>query len=601
MIRTQKMARIRITGPKTNLRKLINELHEMKLMHLIDYKEKEFEIGTPFIEAEAISEKLIKLRSIISYFNLKLKPRKIKDLKVCEKRFNEIHSNYNELNSNISSLNEKRSDLVSKKQSIEPFSSLDLDSNYFFGFTSISVFKGTIKKPLTKEEISNTTKDFELFSSQFEGKNIIALFVPEKAKEKTQNLLTEKGFSELNFEEGTNLIQIKSELKSVEKKLNSFNSELNKIKEAEGQFLLDYEFNLNKENEKLEAPLKFAVTENAFIINGWIPENKAEEMKYRLKYLTKDKIFLEKFKDKKGAPTAFQHPSLVKPFQFFMNLYSLPKYTEIDPTFLVFLTFPLFFGFMLGDVGYGIVTLAAFLFLRTKFNGEAKLLLNSLIVASLATILFGFVFGEFFGFEFVEHPLLNRAHDLNTMLLISIVVGLIHITLGYLIGFYNVLIQHGLKEAVYEKGSWLIIEAGGLLVLSQMILNMTSFGTLVGGILLLIGIVLLFKGEGVQGLIELPGILSNTLSYARLFAVGLASVQLALIINEFATMFFNQGGLMIGAAILILLLGHLIYILLGLLGPFLHSLRLHYVEFFGKFYKGGGKRYLPFGTEKNNS
>ncbi|MFH1696023.1 MAG: V-type ATPase 116kDa subunit family protein, partial [Candidatus Micrarchaeota archaeon] len=207
---------------------------------------------------------------------------------------------------------------------------------------------------------------------------------------------------------------------------------------------------------------------------------------------------------------------------------------------------------------------------------------------------------EFFGFEFVEHPLLNRVHDLQLMLLISILVGLIHITLGFFIGFYNVLIQHGFKEAVFEKGSWLIIEAGGLLVISEMILGMTSFGNILGGIMLLAGIILLFKGEGVQGIIELPAILSNTLSYARLFAVGLASVQLALIINKFATQFFQQGGLMIIAAILILLLGHLINILLGLIGPFLHSLRLHYVEFFGKFYEGGGKRFLPFGAEKNN-
>ncbi len=597
MIRTQKMSKIRITGPKNKLRNLINELHAMKLMHLIDYRGKEFETGNSFAEAETVSEKLIKLRSMISQLNLDLNPRTIKDLSVCDARFGRVNSEYSEISSSISSLNERKSYLNSIKSSIEPLSSLNLSFSDFSGYDSVAVFKGTIKKPLIEQEIQKITKDFELFSSDFQGKKVVALFVSNKFKEKIQSLLSEKGFSELHFENSAGLDSLKSELNSVENRLDLMKNKLNSLKEKEGQFLVDYEFNLEKENEKLEVPLKFGVTENAFFIDGWIPEIKAKEIEYRLRHLTKDKIFIETFNERKGAPTSLENPSLVKPFEFFMNLYSLPKYSEIDPTFLVFLTFPLFFGFMLGDVGYGITTLIAFLFLRSKLKGEGKLLVNSLIVASLATIFFGFVFGEAFGFEFVEHPLLNRAHDLNTMLLISIIVGLIHITLGFLVGFYNVFIQHGLKEAFLEKGSWLVIETGGLLVISEMILGLTSFGNILGGFFLLAGIIFLFKGEGVQGLVELPSILSNTLSYARLFAVGLASVQLALIINEFATEFFHQGGLMIGAAILVLLLGHTVNILLGLIGPFLHSLRLHYVEFFGKFYKGGGKRFLPFGAE----
>lgn len=599
MIRTKKMAKVRITGPKSKLKQLISELHKMKLIHLLEYKGKDFETGESFEEAETVSDKLVKLRSIISHFNLNLTPRKIKELNVCNGRFNKIHSKYIELTSSISDLNEKKNSLISKKDSIEPLTSLNLSLSSFSGYNSLAVFKGTVNKALLEQEISNKTKEFELYSSEFKGKKVIALFVPEKAKEEIQSLLSEKGFSELHLEE-TDFNAINSELSSIKEQLKNLNSKLGELKEKEGQFLVDLEHNLEKENEKLEAPLKFAVTENAFVIDGWIPEKEAKEMESKLQNLTKNKIFFELLKEKKNAPTALENPVIVKPFEFFMNLYALPKYNEIDPTFLVFLTFPLFFGFMLGDVGYGIITLIAFLFLRRKLKGEASLLVNSLIVASLATILFGFVFGEFFGFEFVEKPLLNRAHELDLMLLISIAVGLIHITLGFLIGFYNVLIQHGLKEAVYEKGSWLMIEAGGLLILSEMILAMTSFGIISGGVLLLVGVILLFKGEGVQGIIELPTILSNTLSYARLFAVGLASVQLALIINKFATAFFSQGGLFIIAAILILFLGHLVNILLGLIGPFLHSLRLHYVEFFGKFYKGGGKRFLPFGVEKNN-
>ena len=118
---------------------------------------------------------------------------------------------------------------------------------------------------------------------------------------------------------------------------------------------------------------------------------------------------------------------------------------------------------------------------------------------------------------------------------------------------------------------------------------------------LLIGIVLLYLGEGIQGIVELPSIFSNMLSYMRLGALGLAGVGLAIVINEKLTMpFIEKGGIYIVIGILIFTIGHAINIALGLIGPFLHSLRLHYVEFFSKFYKGGGLRYEPFGEEEEN-
>jgi V/A-type H+-transporting ATPase subunit I len=281
-----------------------------------------------------------------------------------------------------------------------------------------------------------------------------------------------------------------------------------------------------------------------------------------------------------------------------MNLYSLPSYLEADPTLIMFLTFPLFFGFMLGDVGYGLVTLALFYVASTKVKGEAKALANALMVASLATILFGFVFGEFFGLEFIEHPLLERATDISTMLLVTVVVGFIHINLGYVVGFFNVLKEHGLKDAILEKASWLVIEAGMILAAAGQMGYIMSEATYAGAAVFVLGIAMLLKGEGITGVIELPALFSNILSYTRLFAVGLASVSLALVINKFATQFMQQGGIYVPVAILVLLVGHTINIMLGILGPFLHSLRLHYVEFFTKFFKGGGERFIPFGYEE---
>ena len=109
---------------------------------------------------------------------------------------------------------------------------------------------------------------------------------------------------------------------------------------------------------------------------------------------------------------------------------------------------------------------------------------------------------------------------------------------------------------------------------------------------------MLYKGEGIKGLIELPSILTNTLSYLRLMAIGLSSVSIAVVVNNMAKGFFHEGGFMILSGILILLVGHVLNIVIGLFGSFLHSLRLHYVEFFSKFFEGGAEKYKPFGEKQ---
>jgi V/A-type H+-transporting ATPase subunit I len=236
-----------------------------------------------------------------------------------------------------------------------------------------------------------------------------------------------------------------------------------------------------------------------------------------------------------------------------------------------------------------------FSFLRFKFKGRRMLsaLCNSLIIASIASILFGFVFGEFFGATVIK-PLLHRAEDVNTMLLVSVIVGIVHLNLGFLFGFLNVLRYHGAKAAVLEKGSWMLLEVGAALIAADS-LKMVAIGMYPGAAVILAAIVMLYKGHGIGGIIELPAIFSNILSYARLFAVGLASVSLALVINRFATDFFASGGVYAVLGVLTLVFGHVVNLMLGILGCFLHSMRLHYVEFFSKFYEGGGEPYSPFG------
>ena len=284
-----------------------------------------------------------------------------------------------------------------------------------------------------------------------------------------------------------------------------------------------------------------------------------------------------------------------------MRLLSLPRYGELDPTRLMALFMPIFFGMMLSDLGYGLILLALCLVARRRLASRtARDILAVLSFGAGWTIVFGILFGEAFG-TLGEHLGMRalwfeRAspEHVSGLLLMTLAVGAIHIVLGLLIGVW---------EAAKEKSRSHLFERGGMLV--GLVALFAIVGTLTDmlpeGLLtpavgaLILGIVLLSVPLGwvgiLMGPIEFIGLIGNILSYLRIAAIGLASIYLAQVANEMAG---RAGNLVVGAIVAVLL--HALNLVMGAFSPTIHSLRLHYVEFFRKFYQGGGRPYQPFGS-----
>ncbi len=651
MLKPANMSRVVLVGTKDVLEPVIETLHRLNMVHITDYTEDDpdFKIGKPLEPASKLSSKLLTLRSISSQLGVEEKEPKIRQrvaslpsqietkMTVLEKEVAIRHSKLQDIEGRI----KEKKDLEAR---LSPFAVLPLRLEDYRGYDSLAVFTG-----ISEVDVESLLKDllkgnYEIFKAHYDGKMVSAIFVPvENENEVSEALEEDLTYQKIEVPqiEGVPrdiILNLKSEIKSLEEEKLRLEKDLEDIRKEYEDFILAWEEYLSIETQKAEAPLKFATSENTFVIDGWIPSNRYQELEREVERI--GNVYLDRVEEKveeEEVPVALENPGVVKPFELLIDTFATPRYKEIDPSFLVFISFPFFYGIMLGDIGYGILVGLLAWAIRSKFKeGGLHELANILLLSALSSVVFGVIYGEFFGlpiFNFQEHggelhtgllgvfgPRLfglelpvERFGLVQSLLVFTILVGIIHIGLGLVLGFRNTMMAHGLKHAVYEKGSWMLILTGGVLTVALPLPQITRGEPLdltplvkMGIVLTLVGVALLVKGEGPIAVMEVPTLLSNVLSYSRLLAIGLSSAGIALAVNTLVgDLFISPGGKFLGGGILlflvgvvILIIGHTINLILGIIGPGLHSLRLQYVEFFTKFYEGGGKKYVPFGFRR---
>ena len=355
---------------------------------------------------------------------------------------------------------------------------------------------------------------------------------------------------------------------------------------------------LNDRLAQLDALALTGVTSHAFVLEGWLPTDARPDFARRLRAACGDAVVVsEEAREEWSsaeAPVVLSNPRLFRPFEAVLKLVPLPTYGTIDPTPFVAVFFPAFFGLMVGDIGYGVVLGALALVARWRSRPDtlgrsvAEIAGAGALFSVIAGGLFGELFGDLGSRWFGLHPILfRREQAILPFLILTVSLGAVHTLLGLILGVFA---ARGHPRHALGRG----LSAGmmvGIVVAILAVVRVLPHGFLTPAVVaVLVAFPVLILAEGVVAPIELLSALGNVLSYARIMALGVASVMLAVVANQ---MVGAMGSVAVG--ITFALLFHLVNFAIALFSPTIHALRLHYVEFFGKFYSAGGVQYRPFG------
>ncbi len=472
-----------------------------------------------------------------------------------------------------------------------------------------------VLRPLAEDSVQRLRHALaEILADEFEmraqslpsGETVLLILVPASAAGRIERVLGEARVQEIPVPAAYGGRSLAEAIPKMLERLEAIPRELEEaerhragVLHEHGEELRIARAAIHDRLAEIEALPLSSVTAHAFVLEGWLPAEALPRLRSVVSERCGEAVAVEEVAAEEWAaeeaPVVLSNPRLFRPFEVLIRLLPMPRYGSIDPTPFVAVFFPMFFGMILGDVAYGAVlaVLGLVLHAHSRPGSLGRAVSEISGACSAFTIIFGFLYGEFLGDLgrrlFGMRPILfDREEAVLPFLGLAVAIGLVHVLLGLGLGVANAVRRRPRRALGRGVAAMMVVLIVLALLAAGDVLPRAFFTPSV--IALLLALPVLVIAEGLIAPLELLATLGNVLSYARVMALGTASVMLAVVANR---MIGGFGGAVVG--VLLALSFHLVNFALGLFSPTIHALRLHYVEFFGKFYSPGGTRYRPFG------
>ena len=413
MLTPRQMSRLLIVASRDQLDPVIRELYRSHLFHIEDFvvDGREgydgFSIGKPLPGAGEVSTDLVKVRTIENAFlirsseieptgkhlNAELRSKIEQELPTIEHELGELTGRRSRLEVTLKECEQKITELL-------PFTEIPMDMEIYRGYAGLTVLAGYVSKEV------NIPEPAEVYISAGKARRFMVAVFKNDRRSDVDRVLLEANFQAVTIPVETGMPRARidaynEQVAQAKAEIDQINRRLDEIRDRHREFLVACEEILKADIERAEAPLRFATIGQTFVAEGWVPKDRVASLKDALNGATGGKIFVTELTvgEHDPVPVEYDNPPFARPSQLLMDTYSRPKYTELDPTIMVSIVFPIFFGLIMGDVGYGILLLVLCLGLRKFVKGdEGRQLIVVLRNASISSIFFGVFYSEFLGF-----------------------------------------------------------------------------------------------------------------------------------------------------------------------------------------------------------
>jgi V/A-type H+/Na+-transporting ATPase subunit I len=516
----------------------------------------------------------------------------------------------------LAALDTEKNEIEAALNVSEKLINFDADFSELQSSEYVSVMAGKISlENYTKlqEESANVTDELVILEADKDAKTekTLIIITLKKYAEEISGILRRAEFekfeiSGLSGKPKDIINSSKSRLESISQERGSVTVELQEVASKWEDELLVLKEELEIEKQRNEVFASFGETDKTVMFEAWVSEKQQDKALEAIEKSTDGHSVVESEEpDADEVPVKQDNPRFAKPYENFVEMYSPLKYNEIDPTILMAIIFPFFFGFCLTDAGYGIIdALIGVVLYRGlgKVNPFMKNFGIILIACGVWAFILGMVtngfIGDFFPRFFMDGaplPTTIAAIDAfvnpQNILIFALIVGVIHINMGLVIGAINNIRMGDVKEALGNQLVWIILEAGIVLYV---------LGGLIGAPLIILALLMLIYFNGLFGILDISGFLGTLLSYARLLALCLSTGGIAFTVNILTGLSYEMLPIIgIVLAPIVFIGGHIANLAFQSLGAFINSLRLHYVEFFSQFYLGGKNKFEAFRAERS--
>ncbi len=625
-----RMVQVDVVGPRGSTDALVRSMHRAGLLHIVPFEAPEgvspavFLAGEPDRRADRLRRMLARVAELdeaLQPANGRPSPSQIEQLWALDEHalvlrvesLDPVQSRVETLTSERMRLTGEIARLESYRQLIEGLRSVvhRLPAVRGYGSTGLVVgarYRAVI--PMIQEELEALTRGrCAVVAADLDRDRVAAvLLYPVRHAAEVQALLGGRDLEEVTLPEDYSNVpfdrlgpRLETEQARLRDRVAVVTDELVSLSHEHGAAVRALRLVLEDRIAEMDVLSQAGISDHLVVFSGWVPTAELAGLRARLAAdVGAGVLVIERPKAPAAAaeaPVALTNLPVIRSFEPLVGFMATPRYGTVDPTPIFALTLPAFIGLMVGDVGYGLVLLGLLLLLRWRWGSRriVAVLWPIGMVAAISTIVFGVLYGEWFG-EAGAHLLgfepiwMDRGEAIEELLILAIAIGVAQVGLGMVLGVVNSALLHHRRE-LFARAALLACLIAGLILVVRLAGPLPEVAGYAAVAVIVAALIVLVATVGLYGPLEVIGAFGNILSYTRLMAIGLASVMLAMVANR-------MGGLFDNLLVAVLVAGtlHALNIGLGFFDSSIQGLRLHYVEFLSKFAEPGGTRYEPFAS-----